>query len=119
MTFLLEFMRVFLTALLYCLPIIAALLLMIVCVGLLIGRREKWSRSNSIYYAFITATTVGYGDFHPKHPRSRYMAIVIAFLGLLLTGIIVAIGVNATGSALTKTYSLEGEQDKVKSVEKN
>ena len=43
---------------------------------------------------------MGYGDFRPIRRRSRIIAIFIAVLGLLTTGIIVALGVNAATKAL-------------------
>jgi voltage-gated potassium channel len=64
--------------------------------GYLAGKQEGWSRSDSLYWAFVTATTVGYGDFRPTKRRSR----IIAVLGLLTTGIIIALGVHAATKAL-------------------
>jgi voltage-gated potassium channel len=107
MAFIVEFLRAFSLALLYCLPLIFFLTLVISLLGLLVGRREGWSRSHSLYYAFITATTVGYGDFHPKKSKSQLLAIFIALTGLVLTGIIVSLGVHATSRAFEKTQDLE------------
>lgn len=76
-------------------PLLIFLMLLIVLLGLWIGRYEGWSRSDSIYYAFITATTVGYGDFRPDRAAGKFKAILIALLGLIMTGIIVALGVKS------------------------
>jgi hypothetical protein len=58
-----------------------------------------------VYYAFITATTVGYGDFHPKRTASKYLAIAIALIGLMSTGTVVAVGVHAASHAFKTAYS--------------
>jgi hypothetical protein len=65
----------------------------------LAGKEEDWSRLDSFYWAFVTATTVGYGDFRPTRRKSKIIAIFIAVLGLLTTGIIIALGVLAATKA--------------------
>ena len=81
-------------------PILVSLALVIAAVGLLVGRREGWSRLEACYWAFITATTIGYGDFRPTKSGSRVLAVLIGFLGLILSGIIVAVAIEATTKAL-------------------
>ena len=71
------------------------LLLLIAILGLVIGRLEGWSRGDALYHAFINATTVGYGDLRPTRPWAKALAIVIAFVGLVLAGVVVALGVYA------------------------
>lgn len=93
--FTLTFLKVFSIGLLNMLPILILLVSIIIVLGLIIGKLENWSRLNALYYASITATTVGYGDLHPKSDKSKLMAVAIAFTGLLLTGIIVSVGIHA------------------------
>ena len=88
------------------------MVLAIPVLGFVIGRKEKWSRSDTIYYAFITATTVGYGDFHPIHARSKYLAVVIALLGLLMTGLLVAIGLEVVMQAFHKICDIASVREK-------
>lgn len=95
MLFTIEFVKNFAIGLFYAAPLVITLLLLIAIIGLVIGKREGWSRIDSLYYAFITATTVGYGDYRPNSTPSKILAICIAFTGLLLTGIVVAIGLEA------------------------
>lgn len=77
------------------LPLFIVLLAAIMVLSIWIGKKENWSVSDSLYYGLITATTVGYGDFHPKNTKCKFVAIAITLLGLILTGIVVAISVEA------------------------
>lgn len=43
--------------------------------ALTIGHFEDWSIVDSIYYAIVTATTVGYGDLSPKRLGTRIAAV--------------------------------------------
>jgi hypothetical protein len=76
-------------------PIVSGLLATMAALGLVIGWREGWSVGESIYFAFVSGLTIGYGDLAPKEPLSRILAIVIGFTGILLTGLVAAIGVRA------------------------
>jgi len=105
MDFTLDFIRIFVLGLFFAAPLLILLALLIVFVGVVVGKKEGWSLADATYYAFITATTVGYGDFHPKKPASKYLAIVIALTGLVFTGIVVAVGVHAASIAFKTVYS--------------
>lgn len=104
MEFTLDFFKLFSLGLFYTAPILSVLLLLIIGLGLLIGRHEGWSRGDAVYYAFITATTVGYGDFHPRRSLSKHLAIALTLVGLLFNGIVVAVGVHAGSSAFRTTH---------------
>jgi voltage-gated potassium channel len=84
------------------LPLLLSLGAAIIALGHLVGRSEGWSRLDTFYWSLITATTVGYGDFRPASRKSKLLAILIAFLGLILTGIIIAVAVQATTVALSE-----------------
>ena len=114
----LEFLRMFFLALWYVFPIIGLLIGLIIVLGRIVGRREGWSMSDSIYYAFVTATTVGYGDFYPKKALSKHLAVVISLVGLLLTGIIVALALHAAGYAFKASPAYNQLLDKVHQIEK-
>ena len=85
------------------LPLLLSLGLGIALLGYAVGRKEGWSAFESLYWSFITATTVGYGDLRPLKRVSRIIAILIAFLGLTLTGIVIALAVWAATFALKAT----------------
>lgn len=76
-------------------PILIGLILIIAVLGLWAGRREGWRWQDSLYWAGITATTVGYGDIRPSRDGSRVLALVIAMVGLVFNGLVVTIAVNA------------------------
>lgn len=99
MEFVLDFVKIYVSGLLFLWPILLVLLGAIVALGLRIGQLEKWTPTNAVYFAFITATSVGYGDFHPTNARAKWLAILIALIGVLLTGLIVSIGLEAVAHA--------------------
>lgn len=99
-----NFLSVFLTDLFYAGPLLVFLVLLISFIGYSIGRIEGWSKSDALYHAFINATTVGYGDFRPVKKSSKMLAVVLAFVGLILTGMIVAIALHAADYAYGEVY---------------
>jgi voltage-gated potassium channel len=96
------FLRLFGIGLWLAFPLILSLALVISLLGQMVGKKEGWSRSDAFYWSFITATTVGYGDFRPVNKWARIVAILMAFLGLIMSGIIVAVAVEAGTRALSQ-----------------
>jgi voltage-gated potassium channel len=96
-----EFSSLFLTGLYALAPVLLGLAVSIVAIGQVVRKVEGWSITDSLYWSFITASTVGYGDFRPTRRLSKYLAILIALIGLILTGIMVAIAVFAATEAIT------------------
>jgi voltage-gated potassium channel len=77
------------------LPLFAGLAAIIAGLSAWVGHKEGWSLSDSLYFGFITALTVGYGDLRPTRGVNKFIAIVIALFGLITSGILVAIAVEA------------------------
>ena len=88
-------------------PLLAFLALIILLLGLVVGAIESWPRFDSVYWAFITATTVGYGDIRPKLRVSRMLSILIALIGVTFTGILVALAINAATLAFSVVQNQE------------
>ena len=59
-----------------------------------------------MYHALIVATTVGYGDFHPTKKLAKFLAITLAFVGLIFTGIVVALAIHAAHHAFEETHDV-------------
>ncbi len=76
-------------------PVLSVLIGLIMALGLVIGLIEGWSIQESIYFAFVSGLTIGYGDFAPKLLITRVLAIAIGICGVLLTGLVAAIAVKA------------------------
>ena len=71
--------------------VLASLFLLIVIGGLTISYVEKIAVGESVYFAFITGLSIGYGDITPKTAIGHLMSIGIGMIGMLFTGITVAI----------------------------
>lgn len=83
-------------------PMLLSLAAVITAIGQVVGKKERWSAFDSFYWSFITATTVGYGDLRPTTKASKVYAVVIGFLGLILTGILIAVAVYAATLAFAE-----------------
>jgi voltage-gated potassium channel len=106
MEFTFSFIRIFSIGITYAAPLLLAQVVFIVLLGQIVGTRESWGRFDSVYWAFITATTVGYGDFPPVKPLSKVLSVCIAFTGIIFTGIVVALAVNAASISFQSIYDI-------------
>ena len=79
-------------------PILFGLLGLMVALGLVVAMLEHWTAFEGLYFAFVSGLTIGYGDLAPKTLVGRVMAIAIGFLGILLTGLVAAVSVQALQS---------------------
>jgi voltage-gated potassium channel len=104
MEFTFQFIKYFYYGLDLAAPLLIFLALLIVVLGQVVGQRESWSRFDSLYWSFITATTVGYGDIRPLLKLSKTLSILIALTGMIFTGIIVALAINAASISFTSAY---------------
>lgn len=81
-------------------PVLSAIIGLIVVLGVVVGLCENWSILDSIYFAFVTGMTIGYGDLTPKTPFGRALAIFIGACGILLTALVAAVAVKALTGAV-------------------
>jgi len=76
-------------------PILGVLLTLMIALGCAVALLEHWSLFEGVYFAFVSGLTIGYGDLAPKGTLGRMLAISIGFMGILLGGLIAAVGVQA------------------------
>lgn len=104
MQFAQTFVWIFILDLFYAGPILLILVFLIILVGHSIAKIEGWSNMDGIYHGFINATTVGYGDLRPTKSITKLLSIVMAIIGLIFTGLMVAIAVHAANLAFSELY---------------
>ena len=75
--------------------VLAGLLVLIVAGGFLISKLEGIELGEAIYFAFITGFTIGYGDIAPDSALGRVISVAIGLIGMIFTGVTVAIAVRA------------------------
>lgn len=94
-----RFLLAFLRGLRVVWPILSALLLTMAGLGALIGFLQGWGVFQGVYFAFVTGLTIGYGDLAPTRMDTRLLSIGIGACGILLTGLVAAVGVQALQAA--------------------
>ena len=112
MDFAFSFLQLFWIILKIASPIILLLVMGIVVLGQIAGRFEQWEPLPTLYWSFITATTVGYGDMPPTSRMGRFLAVIIAFNGLILFGVVASIAVSAT----TEAASLHADLVEIRAI---
>ena len=113
MEFTVHFLQIFFSDLLHASPFLGLLILLMALIGYGIGRIEGWSLSDALYHAFINATTVGYGDLRPTKKGSKWLAVLLALVGLVSTGLVVAIALHSADYAYGQVYGASGFRDRV------
>jgi voltage-gated potassium channel len=105
MSFTLDFLYGMAVAMLHIGPLFLGLASIISVLSIWVGRGEGWSVLDSLYFGFITALTVGYGDLRPSQGRGKFIAVLIALLGLITTGVLVAVAVSVAGASFARQES--------------
>ena len=89
------FARAFLEGLRIIWPVLSALLTIVVGGGLLVGWMEGWSLWQGVYFAFVTALTIGYGDLSPTRHLTQALAVLLGFTGIAMTALLAGVTVRA------------------------
>jgi voltage-gated potassium channel len=79
-----------------------SLMVLIALGGFVISRVEGLSFFDAFYFAMITGLTIGYGDISAVTTVGRITAILLGFIGYIMTGLIVATAVFALRETIKK-----------------
>ncbi len=96
------FIRLFFWSIYLIAPLLIFLSFVIIVLGQIVCHIEKWNKFDGLYWSFITATTVGYGDIRPLKKISKVLSVFIALVGIMLTGIMIAITLNTASISFEK-----------------
>ncbi|EKF73749.1 Ion transport, K+ channel [Alcanivorax hongdengensis A-11-3] len=105
MEFTVTFLQYFGKAMLLSYPLLGFFVLVITLLGLMVARLEGWPRHEGLYWAFITALTVGYGDRRPSRRSTQALAVATAVVGIMFSGIFVAVTVAAATQAFQSYFA--------------
>ncbi len=93
------FLRYFLSLLASAGLILLSLLVVFVLLDMIMYRWECYTFWQATYLSAITSLTIGYGDITPHTWEGRLAAIGLGFVGIVLTGVVVAASIKALEKA--------------------
>lgn len=91
----LVFMRQFWRGMVFLLPIWLTMCGLVVGLGVVLAEVENWALRDALYFSWVTGLTVGYGDLAPVQPLGRLCALCAALIGIIFSGLWVALAVDA------------------------
>jgi divalent metal cation (Fe/Co/Zn/Cd) transporter len=94
-------------------PIFSGIFLAMMGSGLIIGRVENWRIDEALYFTFVTGLTIGYGDYAPQHFLTRLLAVAIGFAGIVVTGLVAAVAVQALKAADRSLLNEAGKDEPI------
>ena len=98
-----SFTNHFLRAIWHVRAVILALIALVVVGAAVLTYVEKMPFADALYFAFVTGLTIGYGDIVMHTPVGRLIALLIGLIGILFTGLIVAVLVHAVRESIEKS----------------
>ncbi|WP_163936548.1 potassium channel family protein [Paraferrimonas sp. SM1919] len=107
MAFTIDFLKTLWVALQLSSPLLVAFMLLISLLGQIVGHIQQWPKFETFYWSFITAFTVGYGDRVPSLKTTKIIALFISLIGIMFTGVVVAITVEAATHAFKIHHDLQ------------
>ncbi len=107
MEFTIAFFELFFWSIYLVAPLLIILSFFVILLGKIVSYIEQWGKFDGLYWSLITATTVGYGDFRPLKKTSKMFSVIIAIIGMMITGIIIAVTITTSSIALDKYGNMQ------------
>jgi hypothetical protein len=85
----------FLHAIWHVRAVILVLIALIIAGAAVVTLVEKMPFADTLYFAFVTGLTIGYGDIVLHSGFGRLTALLIGLIGILFPGLLVAVLVHA------------------------
>ena len=82
--------------------VVFGLLGMIALGAIAISFVEMRPLAESLYFAFITGLSIGYGDIAPETTLGRVISVAIGLVGMVFVGLAVAIATRALADTIKK-----------------
>jgi voltage-gated potassium channel len=94
-------------------PVWGTILVVIAGLALAFAIVEKIKIFDALYYACISAMTIGYGDITPHTRMGKILSVLIGLFGIVATGIIVADALQAVNITYEEEHKKieHGRQD--------
>jgi len=99
------FVRHFFSILMMVRHVLIALLVLIAMGAGLISIAEEMNYWEALYLTLITGLTVGYGDVAPTTVLGRIVSVLVALIGLVFFGLVVAVANRAIVKTLEEQRS--------------
>ena len=90
--------------------VMLSLLVLVILDAIVIALVEGISIGNSMYLSFITAFTIGYGDITPVTIIGRVLSVIIGIIGIVFTGLVIAIATRALASTIEEEKRIKGKK---------
>jgi hypothetical protein len=83
--------------------------IILICLGAIaISVLEQLTIEETLYFAFITGLSVGFGDIAPQTTAGRIISVAIALVGVIFVGLVVAVATRALADTVEDLRKKQG-----------